>query len=188
MDTIWKINPKYYNNINREDKKFFDSIYLCSHCCSRIHSIGFRKLLVKEDNPDYNKKNNYNDCSESYKQPKTYTICFICKRYIQGIQNGPDIIKFIDNSIKNSDIPECESSLCLQLGKISTWYFHDIYDDFGHYLKKRYNFNHQQLKNIYQSIYELYGLPSIETINDRANYLKIMIKYNITGRTWPNLV
>ena len=182
MDSIWKINSKYLSDADFDNYKFLSNIYLCTHCCIRTNSIKFRKMLKKDPNPQYQIVNKYESCLDVYAKPFRYTSCYICKRYIQGIQTGPDIVKFLDSSIQ-AEPAECESSIYLQLAKISTWYFHDIYDDFGHYLRKRYNFSHGQVKNIYQSIDELYGLPSIEIINQRADYLNQMVRQHIVGNT-----
>jgi hypothetical protein len=182
MDSIWKIDSKFTSNNDIP----FNNIYFCSHCCS--HSkLDFRQMLVKDKNPPHEIINKNQQCSDTYSQPKFYTKCYICNRYIKGIQSGPDIIKYLDDALnykkESNKIPECESSICLQLGKMSIWYYNGPYDDFGHYIKNRYGFNSLQTKNIYQSINELYSLPPLEIINEKTDDVVRMVKDKIIGNT-----
>jgi hypothetical protein len=181
MDSIWKINSKFISDNDLP----FDNIYFCSHCIAHTESLAFRKMLIKVNDPPYIVPNKYDKCSDFYSQPKFYTKCYICDRYIQGIQNGPDIIKYLDDAFnyekKCNKIPECESSIYLQLGKVSTWYYHKPYDYFGHFLKNRYGLNSAQTKNIYQSMNELYGLPSFEIINEKSDHIINMVNNKIVG-------
>jgi len=192
MDSIWKINSKFISNNDIP----FNNIYFCSYCCAHTESLDFRQMLVKDKNPPYEIINKYDKCSDNYSQAKFYTKCYICSRYIKGIQTGPDIIKYLDDVLNykqecnfskqnssNNRLPECESSIYLQLGKISTWYYNKSYDNFGHYLKTRYGFNSAQTKNIYQSINELYALPSLEIINEKAEDIVRMVFDKIFGNT-----
>ena len=87
--------------------------------------------------------------------------CYICNRFLREIKNGPNIIKFIEKNKLNNN-------LILNIGKYKVWYFNDIYDNFGHYLRDKYSFTHNELTNIYQAIYELYALPNINIINEKA--------------------
>jgi hypothetical protein len=176
MNSIWKINSKFITNNDIS----LNNIYFCSYCCSHVNLLEFRKLLIKETNPPYQIFNKYENCIDTYSVPKIYTKCKICNRFLQGIQKGPDIIKFLDNKF-NKKISDYDNNIYLQIGKVSTWYYHGIYDDFGNYLKKKYNYNSRQVKNIYQSINELYALPSLEVINEKAEYILNMVKYKIIG-------
>jgi hypothetical protein len=160
MNIIWQINPSYYKNINNF-LNFSDSIYFCSYCCKYVESEKFKKLLISNPNPKFITENNY-------------TKCFFCNRFIKGILTGPDIIKFIDSNISTYNY---ENNFYLLLTKITTWYYHDIYNDFGYLIKKKYNFNSAQIKNIYKYINVLYGLPSKLIINEKANDIVNLCNY-----------
>ena len=183
MNSIWKINSDFTINDNIP----FNNLYFCSHCVSHCNSLMFRKLLIKINNPPYEIINKYKQCIDTYSQPKFYTKCYICDRYLKGIVSGPDIIKFLDEAFnykqKHNKIPYNESNVYLQLRKISIWHYHRPFDYFGHYIKNRYDLTSSQLKNIYQSINELYGLPLTETINEKAEYIVRLI---INERLYKN--
>jgi hypothetical protein len=138
-----------------------------------VYNKKFRSLLIPETKPKFILDQDLNLCKTSYTNPITYTKCFLCQRYIQGIINGPDIIKFIDNfESKNlSTDSKCEKDLLILISRFKVWYYHDIYDDFGIKLKNRFSMNKNTVRNIYQTINELYGLPQIDIINQRAEYI-----------------
>ena len=92
------------------------------------------------------------------------TRCNICSRYINEINNGPNIIKFIKKNKLNNN-------LILNIARYKVWYFNDIYDNFGYYLRDKFSFTHNELLNIYQAINELYALPNINIINEKAKYI-----------------
>ena len=191
MNSIWKIDPKFLtSNIIS-----FDNIYFCSHCCVYTDIFAFKELLKKIECPPYIIINKYESCTDHYSQPAFYTKCYFCNRYIQGIQNGPDIIEFLDLAFNKSNTKShnkshnksqtqthtqtdtnCIDNILLQLAKVSTWYYHKPYDYFGHDIKKRYNLNSEQIKNIYQNINELYGIPPVENIDEKVNYILDMLK------------
>lgn len=160
MASIWKINPLLVKNIDQ-----LDHIYFCSYCCAYVNSNKFKSLLVKATNPDICIKRD-----NIYKSPQRYTKCYICDRLIHGILNGPDIIKFITH-IGDINV--------LLIKKISVWYYHDIYDNFGKNIKNIFNIDHNQVKNIYRAINDLKGLPSKEIINNKANEITDIVLFNI---------
>lgn len=86
--------------------------------------------------------------------------CFICNRYLYEIYNGPELLNIINNEPNN-------------LSKYSTIYYNDIYDNIGFDLMQKYNYSHEDVKNIYQQITNLKGLPSKKYINDLAEYFLI---------------
>jgi hypothetical protein len=157
MNYIWKINENYILN----------DYCICSHCYKYIKSKQLKKILKKKYNPPSYKYDNI------FRTKLIYNECYICQRFIEGIVNGPIIDDYIENSLKKSEV---ESSLLLLLNKITIWYYHHPIDYFGHYLKDKFNLNHNQVKNIYQAIQNLYGLPSIEVINKKADDLYLMLK------------
>lgn len=81
--------------------------------------------------------------------------CFICNRYLYGIYYGPELLNIINTEPNN-------------LSKYSTIYYNDIYDNIGFDLMRIYNYSHEQVKNIYQQITNLKGLPSENYINEMA--------------------
>lgn len=122
------------------------NIYICVYCHSYIESNKNKSILIKQLTTEKNIK------------------CYICNRYIIEINTGPNIINYITQNISNNN-------LLLNIAKYKIWYFNDIYDNFGYYLRHRFNFTHQQIKNIYQAINELYALPNINIINEKSNYI-----------------
>jgi hypothetical protein len=95
-----------------------------------------------------------------------YCKCYLCNRIIKGILYGPNIIKYLENK-------KLDSLLLLQLSRVSVWYYHDVYDEIGFKLKKIFNLSSDEVKNIYQSIRVLYGIPQIDYIKSKANELII---------------
>jgi hypothetical protein len=176
MVSIWKINPLLIRN-----NKQFNKLYFCDYCCSHVHSNNFKAMLIKDSNPTIKYINNdTQECENDYKPPFEFTRCFICERMIHGIINGPDVFKFITKIYE----PNNESSLYRTLRKYSLWYYNDIYDNFGINLIKKFGFDHNQTKNIYQNINEIYGLPSEDIINDKANHITNTINFNLTPNNW----
>jgi hypothetical protein len=169
MTSIYTIN----NKLN-----YYKQYYICSYCYNYIDNNPLKKHLVKADKINLYLNNNYETCSDSYDHKLSYTKCITCNRFLQGILNGPDIITFIEESVKNN---ETTSSFMLRLKKSSAFYFNDIYDNFGIIVRQKFNFSHEQMKNIHQSINELYGLPHINVINERAEDIYNYIIYGIHG-------
>lgn len=100
--------------------------------------------------------------------------CYICERYITSIINNNNIITYIELNKNKSSIDE----LILNISRYRIWYYNDIYDNFGYDLKNRFNFNHNQLKNIYQAITDLYALPTQTIIDNKADdlYMELQLK------------
>lgn len=151
MDILFKVNSDKSN------------IHICSYCYSYIKSNRCRSIF---------KQTKISNSTKSYTINKSITNttsyisnhdikCYICDRFIRQINSGPNIINFIKENKSNS-------SLILNIGKFKVWYFNDIYDNFGHYLRDKFKFSHLQIKNINQAIYELYALPNINIINEKA--------------------
>ena len=165
---IWKLNPSNKLNFNFEFDIDIDQTYFCVYCCKHVQNEKFKSLLIPEPDPNFILKQKLNECKTSYTNPIIYTKCFICQRYIKGILNGPDIINFIENSINDS---ECENNLLILISRFKIWYYHGIYDYFGMILKNKFSMSKNFIKNIYQVINELNGLPQIDIINQRAEYI-----------------
>ena len=137
MNKIYKVNS------NKSDK------HICSYCYSYIKSTRCKSLFIN---------------NTQIQNLNKYTICNICNRFINEINNGPNIIDYIvQNKSKNN--------LLLNIARYKIWYFNDIYDNFGIYLHDRFKFTHNEIKNIYQAIYKLNALPNINIINEKALYI-----------------
>jgi hypothetical protein len=121
--------------------------HICKYCYSYIGSIKCKSILKQTEVSNYNK----------IKDLK----CYICSRFIKEINSGPNIIYYIKDNKSAND-------LILNIGKYKVWYFNDIYDNFGYYLRDRFKFTHGEIRNINQAIYELYALPNINIINEKA--------------------
>jgi hypothetical protein len=122
------------------------NIHICVFCYNYIESKKVKKQFTST-----------NICKNDDK-------CKICDRYIDGIINGPNIIDFINNN-------KLENDFFIKMNKYKSWYFNDIYDNFGYYLKNKFKYSHEELKNIYQSIDDLQALPNITIINTKAKDL-----------------
>jgi hypothetical protein len=131
MDKIWKVN---YDKPN---------IHICSFCHNYIKSTKCKSILIKT------------------KLTNKDTKCHICDRFINQINSGPNIIKFINKNRSKND-------MLLNIARYKVWYFNGIFDNFGYYLKDRFKFSHKEIQNIYQAINELYALPNINIINEKA--------------------
>lgn len=147
MNLIWKINPSYIEKYN--------DLYFCKYCV-KYTDDNFKKLLICETKPLM--KNLKNE----------YCKCYFCNRIIKGIIYGPNIIKYLE-------IKKLNSSTLLELSRVSVWYYHDVYDEFGIKLRNKFNFSKEEIKNIYQCIKVLYGIPQIDYIRKKADDL---IKYS----------
>lgn len=137
-----------------------DNICICKYCYKYIDSKKHKSIYT----------------STRYLKNKIYSTdnqlliidndiqCHICDRYINEINNGPNIIKFISKNKSNNN-------LILNIAKYKVWYFNDINDNFGYYLRDKFAFTHGQIVNIYQAINELYALPNINIINEKAAFI-----------------
>jgi len=96
------------------------------------------------------------------------TKCYICERFLIGIVDGPSIIKYIKQNQQNENLLQ-------NISKHSVWYFNGIYDNFGFYLRTKFNLSHQEIKNISQAINDLYALQNINIINEKAKDLYNLI-------------
>lgn len=83
----------------------------------------------------------------------SFDKCCVCNRYLSGIYHGPDLIELLQSNPQN-------------ISKYSVIYYNDIYNNIGHDLINKYHFKHNDVKNIYQYINNLQGLPSVEYINN----------------------
>ena len=155
MDRIFKVNSNKSN------------AHICLYCHSYIKSSKCKSIftLIKTSNKNKNKNKKYL-INKSITNTTSYITnndikCYICDRYIKEINSGPNIINYIKDNISNNN-------LILNIGKYRVWYFNDIYDNFGYYLRDKFELSHDEIKNIYQAIYELYALPNINIINEKA--------------------
>lgn len=142
--------------------------YICTHCFSYINDKSLIKHLKMVHGIYKVRSSKIDKCIIEYANPDVYEKCYTCNRIVSGIVNGPNIIKFISDAVKKN---YSEDSLLLLLRKFSVWYYHDIYDNFNINLKKLFNFSHSHIRNICSAINEMYGLPSTNIINERANDL-----------------
>lgn len=145
-----------------------NNTYICTHCFLHINDKSIIKYLKNAHGIYKVRSYKLDKCIMEYQNPDVYEKCYTCNRIISGIVNGPDIIKFISDAVKNN---YSEDSLLLLLRKFSVWYYHDIYDNFNVNLKKQFNFSHLHIKNICSAIKDMYGLPTANIINEKANDL-----------------
>lgn len=198
---------EYSNKCLDSDSMYnLKDIYICSACLAYVQSNKFKKLLIYEPNPIIKKTYDYaeNKCTviyfdkskqiftnynlnASYLNPITYTKCTICQRWINGILSGPDIIVFLINYIQFNQIKSTDQ-LLLILSKNSIWYYNDIYDEFGHDLKNKFKFSHNEIQNIYKTINNLVGLPSIEIINSKIHDIYNLLTKGIHDQLFNNYV
>ena len=140
-------------------------ICICKYCYkyidSKKHRLIYKKIKISDKKSDKIYTINKSVRDKISVISNQDIKCYICDRYIKEIKNGPNIIKFIDKNKLNNN-------LILNIGKYKVWYFNDIYDNFGYYLRDKYSFTHDELTNIYKAIYELYALPNINIINEKA--------------------
>ena len=121
------------------------NIHVCMFCYNYIESNKCKSLFSQTD------------INKNIK-------CYICNRYIYGIVNGPNIVEYIEDNRTNNDF-------LIIMNKYKSWYFNDVYDNFGYYLKHKFKLSHNELKNIYQSINDLQALPNVSIINEKACYI-----------------
>ena len=151
MDNIFKVSSDKSNT------------YICKYCYSYIESNRCKSIFVRTQISDKDKKYSIN---KSVTNITSYISnsdikCYICDRFIKEINSGPNIINYITNHIS-------DNNLILNIARYKVWYFNDIYDNFGYYLRDRFKFTHAEIKNINQAISELYALPNINIINEKA--------------------
>ena len=159
MDYIWKFNQKNMTKSNIVKSNIdLSNIFFCSYCLKYVNSIQLKSILNIE--PNINTRHSNSKINDSK--------CYLCQRYLIGILNGPDIIKFINMS-KDKNIQD--DHILLNLAKVSVWYYNDIEDDFAHNLKQIFKFNNSELINIYQAINNLKALPSKKIINEKILFL-----------------
>ncbi len=135
------------------------NICICKYCYKYIDSKKYKSIYTSTT-----QLKNKIYLTNKQQLINNETRCNICNRYINQINNGPDIIKFIDKNKSNNN-------LILNIARYKVWYFNDIYDNFGYYLREKYLFTHGKLLNIYQAINDLYALPNINTINEKAAFI-----------------
>ena len=124
--------------------------HICNFCYNYIDTSTSKSFFKKTNNINKNIQ------------------CYTCNRNIYNIINGPNIIEYIEDNRTNNDF-------FIIMNKYKSWYFNDIYDNFGYYLKQKFKLSHNELKNIYQSINDLQALPNINIINEKIDDL---INYN----------
>ena len=144
MDKIWKINPLYNK---------YNDLYFCKYCIKYTDNNFKKKIIIEKKPLIKNSKNEYNKC-------------YICNRMLKGIIYGPNIIKYLENK-------KLDSLLLLKLSRVSVWYYHDIYDEMGYKLKEKFNLSSEEVKNLYQCIKELYGIPNRDVIYNKIDELEI---------------
>jgi len=181
MSIIWKINPKYIHKTKEQQISFFDyhdidfsKTFFCIHCLKYVKDKKFKSLLIPVKDPYPVFYDNPTVCEKS-NNIKKYNKCHICERIISGIINGPNIVNFLNNSLYKYS----ETEILLKLNKFTVWYYHDIYDDFTINLINNFSFTHEQMKNIHQTIKELYALPNRNIILERADDIYNLVVYNI---------
>ena len=173
MVFIYKVSKK---NINLDINT--DNIFICSPCYKYIKLKQLKDCLRISKSPKL-KVERDQDCKDTYLSPIEYTKCYICSRFISNILNCPDIIEYIEKSIKDK---KPENLMLAQINKLSNWMYHDIIDYFNPFLVEKFKFNRGEFKNINQAITNLDGLPLEHVIisksEDLYNYLANGIQGN----------
>jgi hypothetical protein len=169
MPKIYKPNKKYIQNTN------IDNIYVCEPCYNYIDITkpnNLKQILRISNSAGKIHKHslNKNNCMDTYKNPNTYTKCYICNRLVSNITNNTDIISFLEQNL-NQYQHKLTDELLLKIAKYSNWYYHDIYDNFNSNLVKKFKFTRADYLNINQAMNNMEGLPSFNIINERANDL-----------------
>jgi len=183
-------------NIYRVDEKklildsntdiVIENIYICSPCYNYIYQnnnlLKILKPIQSIQSPSNIKRTT--SCEDSYKKQFVYNECYLCKRYIDSILNGQDIIYLLDTYIKSNDSKiKLTDEILLKLSKYSTFIYNDIYDYFNSFIKHRYNLERGDFLNINQAINNLDGLPNIDIINERAYELYFYLMHKIKGNS-----
>ena len=176
MCNIWKIDTKY--NINNYQN--VSDICICSYCVAYLSDKNKLKTIIipntSENLEQYYKTKTQDSCISLYTKPEPYVKCYICERFIIDIINGPNILKLLSDHFNSNN---CSTDLLMVLNKVSVWYYHHPFDYFGHAIRTKFKLNKQQIKNIYQAIKELRGLPNLDIIDLKASELYNYIKYGI---------
>ena len=173
MAFVYKVSKKNIKlDINVEN------IYICSPCYKYIKLKELKLFLRESKSPNLYIRRNPDNCSDVYKTPFEYTKCYTCNRFVSNILNGPDIIKFIEQSIKD-DKPE--NLMLSQISKLSNWMYHDLIDYFNPDLITKFKLDRGQFKNINQAINDLNGLPLENDIISRSEDLFNYITHEIKG-------
>ena len=213
MPKIYKVDKKTLNSVNNTNTYTninfdtnpnvnIDHIFVCEPCYKYINLNKLKNLLrisksASEGKQNYviNKdcfenciriSNNYiNDkCAFSYKQPLTYTKCYTCNRLVANIIGGPDIIKFLNESlIQTSSNNIVTDELLLMIAKYTKWQYNDIYDYFNADLVKKYKISRKDYLNINQAMNDLEGLPGPNIINERGNDLYNYLTKGMDGHS-----
>lgn len=191
MPKIYKVDKKKldlnlksntYTNINFDTNPNVntDNIFVCEPCYKYINLNKLKNLLRISKSASQGQQNNFinsndnNNCINTYKSPLIYTKCCLCNRLVANIINGPDIIKFINESLirdNNSSNNIITDELLLRIAKYTKWQYNDIYDYFNTDLIKKFKISRKEFLNINQAMNDLEGLPTINIINERSEDL-----------------